>query len=323
VTRNLNRIIDVNYYPVPPTKKSNLRHRPIGIGVQGLADVFLKLRLPFDSEGARKLNTEIFETVYYAALTASNELAQVHGPYETYQGSPCSQGLLQYDMWNVKPSDRWDWATLKQKIARHGIRNSLLTAPMPTASTSQILGNTECFEPYTSNIFSRRVLAGDFVLVNQHLVKDLIERGLWSNQLKEKIIGSGGSVQNIDEIPRDLKELYRTVWEMKQRTMIDMAADRGAFIDQSQSFNVFIADPNFGKLTSMHFYAWNKGLKTGMYYLRTQAAAAPVPVTVSQEAMQSVNKKVPVTQSSESVVKNTADIVCALDNREACMACSS
>jgi len=250
-------------------------------------------------------------------------LAQVQGTYETYQGSPCSQGILQYDMWNVKPSERWDWANLKQKIARHGIRNSLLTAPMPTASTSQILGNTECFEPYTSNIFSRRVLAGDFVLVNQHLVKDLIERGLWNNQLKEKIIGSGGSVQSIDEIPRDIKELYRTVWEMKQRTMIDMSADRGAFIDQSQSFNVFIADPNFGKLTSMHFYAWNKGLKTGMYYLRTQAAAAPVPVTVSQESMQSVNKKVPVTQSSEAIVKNTADIVCALDNREACQSCSS
>jgi len=283
VTRNLNKIIDVNYYPVPEAQNSNLRHRPIGIGVQGLADVFLMMRYPWESVEAKTLNREIFETIYFAALSASNDIAVKEGTYSTYAGCPVSKGILQYDMWDVQPSDRWDWAGLKAKIAEHGIRNSLLLAPMPTASTSQILGNNECFEPYTSNIYTRRILAGDFTVVNKHLLQDLMELGLWTPALKNKLIANNGSVQKLDEIPEELKALYKTVWEISQRTLIDMAADRGAFIDQSQSFNVHIGEPSFAKLTSMHFYAWKKGLKTGMYYLRTKPAADAIQFTVDTQ----------------------------------------
>eukprot|EP00004_Rigifila_ramosa_P025059 TRINITY_DN7413_c0_g1_i1.p1 TRINITY_DN7413_c0_g1~~TRINITY_DN7413_c0_g1_i1.p1 ORF type:complete len:816 (-),score=202.02 TRINITY_DN7413_c0_g1_i1:172-2589(-) len=260
VTRNLNRIIDINYYPVEEARRSNMRHRPIGLGVQGLADAFIKMRMAFDSDEARVLNRDIFETIYFAALTASMELAREFGPYETYRGSPVSKGVLQFDMWGVTPSDRWDWSSLRAEIALHGVRNSLLVAPMPTASTSQILGNNECFEPYTTNIYTRRVLAGEFTIVNHHLLKDLTEMGLWTKEIRNQIISENGSIQNIPEIPEELKAIYKTVWEIKQRTLIDMAADRGAFIDQSQSFNVFMAEATVGKLTSMHFYAWKKGL---------------------------------------------------------------
>lgn len=285
VTSNLNRIIDRNYYPIAEAKRSNLRHRPIGIGVQGLADVFLKMRFPFESKEAAVTNREIFETMYFAALNCSCDLASVHGTYETYHGSPSSKGILQFDMWNVTPSDRWDWSGLKERISLHGLRNSLLIAPMPTASTSQILGNNECFEPYTSNIYTRRVLAGEFTVLNHHLIEDLISMGLWTDDIKNQIIAQGGSVQGIAEIPNEMKELYKTVWEIKQRTLIDMAADRGAFIDQSQSFNTFISQPNASKLTSMHFYAWKKGLKTGMYYLRTRPATEAIKFTVDQQKL--------------------------------------
>lgn len=276
VVRNLNKIIDVNYYPVEEARRSNMRHRPIGVGVQGLADAFLSLRLPFESPEARHLNTQIFETIYHAAVEASTELAKVEGPYSTYEGSPASQGILQYDMWNVTPTDLWDWDELKAKVKEHGLRNSLLVAPMPTASTSQILGFNECFEPYTSNIYSRRVLAGEFQIVNPWLLKDLVDMGLWSDAMKNRIIASNGSIQGIANIPDDIKALYKTVWEISQKNIIDMAADRSAFIDQSQSLNIHIRDPTIGKLTSMHFHGWRKGLKTGMYYLRTQAAAAAI-----------------------------------------------
>ena len=283
-TRNLNRVIDNNFYPVEEARTSNMKHRPIGLGVQGLADAFIHLRLPFDSEDARALNRQIFETIYFAALSCSCDLARDEGRYESYEGSPVSKGVLQFDMWGVTPSDRWDWTALRGKIAEHGIRNSLLVAPMPTASTAQILGNNECFEPYTSNIYSRRVLAGEFAVVNQHLLRDLLERGLWTDEIRNQIIANNGSVQQIPEIPNDLKDLYRTCWEMKMRSLIDMAADRGAFIDQSQSFNVFVQDPNYGKLSSMHFYGWKKGLKTGMYYLRTKPAANALQFTLDAEA---------------------------------------
>lgn len=285
VTRNLNKIIDINYYPVPEARKSNFRHRPVGLGVQGLADAFLALRLPFDSPEARQLNIQIFETIYHAALTASCELAQEQGTYETYEGSPVSQGILQYDMWNVTPTDLWDWDSLKADIAKHGVRNSLLVAPMPTASTSQILGNNECFEPYTSNIYSRRVLAGEFQVVNPWLLKDLVDLGLWSDNMKNRIIADGGSIQNIPNIPADIKALYKTVWEISQRTVLQMAADRGAFIDQSQSLNIHLKEPTMGKITSMHFAGWKMGLKTGMYYLRTMAATQPIQFTVDQEQL--------------------------------------
>ena len=281
VTRNLNKVIDVNFYPVPEARYSNMRHRPIGIGVQGLADVFIKMRIPFESAEASKANSEIFETIYYAAATASMELAKELGKtYETFAGCPASKGILQPDMWNVTPSPRWDWAALKANIMEHGMYNSLLLAPMPTASTAQILGNNECFEPYTSNIFTRRVLSGEFPVVNAHLLRDLVALGKWNPDLKNKIIANGGSVHGISEIPADMQAIYKTVWEISQKTLINMAADRGAFIDQSQSFNVFIGQPNFAKLTSMHFYAWKKGLKTGMYYLRTRPAANAVQFTV-------------------------------------------
>ena len=285
VVRNLNKIIDVNHYPVKEAYNSNMRHRPIGVGVQGLADAFLALRMPFESPEARELNKQIFETIYHAALTASCDLAKEQGPYSTYEGSPVSQGILQYDMWNVTPTSLWDWDALKVKIKEHGVRNSLLLAPMPTASTSQILGNNECFEPYTSNIYQRRVLAGEFQVVNPWLLKDLVDMGLWSDNMKNRIIAEGGSIQNIPNIPADIKALYKTVWEISQRTVVQMAADRGAFIDQSQSLNIHMREPSMGKITSMHFTGWKLGLKTGMYYLRTQAAAQPIQFTVDQEQL--------------------------------------
>ncbi|CAB4008406.1 Ribonucleoside-diphosphate reductase large subunit [Paramuricea clavata] len=314
VTNNLNKIIDINYYPVQEARNSNMRHRPIGVGVQGLADAFILMRYPFESDEARQLNIEIFETIYFAALTASCELAEKDGPYSTYEGSPVSQGILQYDLWGVTPTNRWNWAELKEKIAKHGVRNSLLLAPMPTASTAQILGNNESFEPYTSNIYTRRVLSGEFQVVNNHLLKDLVEADLWNERLKNQLIASGGSIQNIDGIPADLKRLYKTVWEISQKRLIDMAADRGAYIDQSQSFNVHMGDINYGKLTSMHFYGWKKGLKTGMYYLRSRPAAQAIQFTVDQEAL----KKTPEEQTKE----NEEAIACSLQNKEACMMCS-
>ncbi|KAI5853067.1 ribonucleotide reductase [Morchella snyderi] len=285
VVRNLNKIIDVNYYPVEEAKRSNMNHRPIAVGVQGLADAFLALRMPFESPQAKHLNIQIFETIYHAAVEASTELSEIHGPYSSYEGSPASKGQLQYDMWGVTPTDLWDWDELKAKVKKHGLRNSLLVAPMPTASTSQILGFNECFEPYTSNIYSRRVLAGEFQIVNPWLLKDLVDMGLWSDNMKNRIIASNGSIQGVPNIPDDIKALYKTVWEISQKKILEMAADRGAFIDQSQSLNIHIQNPTMGKLTSMHFYGWKLGLKTGMYYLRTQAAAAAIQFTVDQEAL--------------------------------------
>jgi ribonucleoside-diphosphate reductase subunit M1 len=312
VVKNLNKIIDVNYYPVEEAKRSNFRHRPIAVGVQGLADAFMALRMPFDSPEAKLLNSQIFETIYHAALTASCKLAQVDGTYSTYEGSPVSKGILQYDMWKITPTDLWDWESLKAEIGQHGVRNSLLVAPMPTASTSQILGFNECFEPYTSNIYSRRVLAGEFQIVNPWLLKDLVDMGLWSDNMKNRIIADGGSIQNIPNIPADLKALYKTVWEISQRTIVQMAADRGAFIDQSQSLNIHMKEPTMGKITSMHFAGWKLGLKTGMYYLRTMAASAPIQFTVDQEqlkvadtnvARSGINKKRPSTSGySQSAV---------------------
>lgn len=283
ITKNLNKVIDVNYYPVPEARNSNMKHRPIGIGVQGLADTFIQMKMPFDSPEARQLNSEIFETIYFASMTASKDLAKVDGAYETFKGSPVSKGIFQYDMWNVTPSERWDWTSLKQEVKKHGVRNSLLLAPMPTASTSQILGNNECFEPYTSNIYTRRVLSGEFIVVNKHLMKDLIALNLWDDSMKNRIMTANGSIQNIPEIPQNIKDLYRTVWEISQKSIIDMSADRGAYICQSQSLNIHLQEPNFGKMTSMHFYAWEKGLKTGMYYLRTKAAADAIKFTVAKE----------------------------------------
>ena len=280
---NLNKIIDNNYYPVPEAETSNLRHRPIGLGVQGLADVFILLRLAFECDEAKQLNKEIFETIYFAAMTASKDLAIAEGPYETYAGSPVSKAIFQFDMWNVEPTLRWDWYTLKAEVLKHGVRNSLLVAPMPTASTSQILGNNECFEPYTSNIYVRRVLSGEFVVVNKHLLKDLVELNLWNDDMKNQIMSHNGSIQAIAEIPAAIKEIYKTVWEIKQRALIDMAADRGAYICQSQSLNLFVDAPTSSKLTSMHFYGWRKGLKTGMYYLRSKAAAQAVQFTVEKQ----------------------------------------
>lgn len=321
VTKNLNKIIDGNYYPIPEARRSNLRHRPIGLGVQGLADAFIMLRYPFDSEEARQLNKEIHETIYYASMTASKDLAKEHGPYESYAGSPVSQGIFQFDMWNVTPTGRWEWDILREEVKKYGVRNSLLLAPMPTASTSQILGNNECFEPYTSNIYTRRVLSGEFVVVNKHLLKDLVKLGMWNDSLKNKIIAANGSIQNIDEIPQNIKDLYRTVWEIPQRAIIDMAADRGAYICQSQSLNLFIQNANFAKLTSMHFYAWEKGLKTGMYYLRTKAAVDAIKFTVDQSALQLPKPEV---QSEEGITaeQRMSEIACSLDNPDACESCS-
>ncbi|CAL5332959.1 unnamed protein product [Camellia sinensis] len=319
ITANLNKTIDISYYPVEKAKRSNLRHRPIGIGVQGLADTFILLGLAFDSPEAQQLNKDIFETIYYHALKASSAMAAKDGPYETYHGSPVSKGILQVDMWAVMPSDRWDWPTLREMISKNGVRNSLLVAPMPTASTSQILGNNECFEPYTSNIYSRRVLSGEFVVVNKHLLHDLSETRLWSSALKNKIIYENGSVSNIPEIPEELKAIYKTVWEIKQKTLVDMAIDRGCYIDQSQSLNIHMDQPDPGKLTSLHFYAWSKGLKTGMYYLRTRAAADAIKFTVDTSFLNKENAVI-VDHDDEAA---KAQVVCSLQNREECMACGS
>jgi ribonucleoside-diphosphate reductase alpha chain len=331
-TVNLNKIIDRNYYPIPEARKSNMRHRPIGLGVQGLADAFILMRFPFESDEAKKLNSEIFETIYYAALTASKDLAKVEGAYETYPGSPISKGIFQQDMWNVTPSTRWEWDTLREEVMKYGVRNSLLLAPMPTASTSQILGNNECFEPYTSNIYTRRVLSGEFVVVNKHLLRDLVKLGIWNDNLKNKIVAANGSVQNIPEIPANIKELYKTVWEIKQRTIIDMAADRGAYIDQSQSLNLFIQDANFAKMSSAHFYSWKKGLKTGMYYLRTKAAADAIKFTVDHDALTQPalilgnEDQLLVDRGQGHVLtfeEQQAQLSCSLDNPDACEACGS
>lgn len=363
VTKNLNKIIDINYYPVPEAKRSNMRHRPIGIGVQGMADAFILMRFPYESEEAQKLNQQIFETIYYGALEASCEIAEKDGTYETYDGCPVSKGILQYDMWNKAPSELWDWAPLKEKIAKHGVRNSLLLAPMPTASTAQILGNNESFEPYTSNVYNRRVLSGEFQVVNHHLLKDLTELELWDDDMKNKIIASNGSIQHIDEIPKHIRELYKTVWEISVKTCIKMAADRGAFIDQSQSFNIHVAEPNYGKLTSIHFYGWKMGLKTGMYYLRTKPAVNAIQFTVDKVKLgQTQSAQNGTTSPSKSMLMNgsstprkmngessmamadtsaiatgetsmngsyaernrrMAEMVCSLENKEDCMMCGS
>jgi len=324
-TRNLNKVIDVNYYPVPEAKTSNMRHRPIGIGVQGLADAFMLMKLPFDSPESRKLNKEIFETIYYAAMETSMELAQKEGPYETFKGSPVSKGIFQFDMWGITPdSGRWDWYDLKQKVRKHGVRNSLLLAPMPTASTSQILGNNECFEPYTSNIYTRRTLSGEFIVVNKHLMTDLINLGLWDDRMKNRIMTANGSVQGIPEIPEDIRERYKTVWEISQKSIIDMSADRGAFICQSQSLNIHLLDANFGKMTSMHFYAWKKGLKTGMYYLRTKAATDAIKFTLEKEgATQPEGKSKPAADPDADKTQNQAAMQCSLDDPEGCEMCGS
>ncbi len=321
-TINLNRIIDGNYYPVEEAKNSNLRHRPIGLGVQGLADAFILMRYPFESEEARALNREIFETIYYASMTASKDLAKVEGAYESFAGSPTSKGVFQFDMWNVTPTNRWEWDVLKEEVKTHGVRNSLLLAPMPTASTAQILGNNECFEPYTSNIYTRRVLSGEFIIVNKHLLKDLVKEGLWTKEMRQKLMASNGSVQNIPEIPAHIKELYKTAWEISQKSIIELAADRGAYICQSQSLNIFMENANFGKLTSMHFYGWKKGLKTGMYYLRTKAATDAIKFTVDKNITE---QQQPVTVNNaiiRSIEEEQAAIACSLDNPDACEMCS-
>ena len=315
ITRNLNKVIDVNYYPVEEAKNSNMRHRPIGIGVQGLSDAFILMKYPFDSDQAKKLNKEIFETIYFASMEASMELAKKEGTYETYQGSPVSKSIFQFDMWGVTPeSNRWNWTKLKQKVKKYGVRNSLLVAPMPTASTSQILGNNECFEPYTSNLYTRRVLSGEFIVVNKHLLNDLIKLGLWNDKMKDKIMEQNGSIQNINEVPDNIKLLYRTVWEVSQKNIIEMAADRGAYICQSQSMNIHMQDANFGKLTSMHFHAWKLGLKTGLYYLRTKAAADAIKFTIVKEEK---------TNSEKEKAKDQEAIKCSIDNSDDCEMCGS
>lgn len=349
ITKNLNKIIDRNYYPVAEARNSNMRHRPIGIGVQGLADAFILMRFPFDSPEAVQLNKEIHETIYYASMTASKDLSKKDGPYESYAGSPVSKGIFQFDMWNVTPSPRWEWNVLKEEVIKHGVRNSLLLAPMPTASTSQILGNNECFEPYTSNIYSRRVLSGEFVIVNKHLLKDLVKLGIWNDGLKNKIIVANGSVQGINEIPDNVKALYKTVWEISQKVIINMAADRGAYICQSQSLNLFVQDANFAKLSSMHFYGWKAGLKTGMYYLRTKAAADAIKFTVDAVAKETPMEDTSATTTVVEVLGNedvlimerqqqisaerqalleaeaikAAQITCSIDNKDDCEACGS
>jgi len=314
VTKNLDSVIDQNYYPIPEARNSNMRHRPIGIGVQGLADAFILMRFPFESEEAKALNKEIFETIYYAAVTASKDLAIENGPYETWKGSPISEGKMQFDLWGVTPTDRWEWNVLKEEVMEHGVRNSLLLAPMPTASTAQILGNNECFEPYTSNIYTRRVLSGEFIVVNKHLLRDLVKLGIWNDSLKNQLMGANGSIQNIKEIPDNIKELYKTAWEISQKTILDMAADRGAYIDQSQSLNIFMENANFAKLTSMHFYGWKAGLKTGMYYLRTKAATDAIKFTLDREAIAA-----PIAKTEEERI---AEIACSLDDPDNCDMCS-
>lgn len=358
VTYNLNQVIDRNYYPVVEARNSNMRHRPVGLGVQGLADTFIKLRMPFDSEEAKALNKEIFETMYFAAVSSSKDQAIKDGAYETYEGSPISQGQFQHNLWGVKDeelSGRWDWKELREEVEKHGVRNSLLMAPMPTASTSQILGNNECFEPYTSNVYTRRVLSGEFIVVNKHLLNDLIELGLWNDDMKNALMATNGSVQNIEGVPDNLKAIYKTVWEISMRDILDMAADRGMFIDQSQSLNLFMESPNMGKLTSMHFYAWKKGLKTGMYYLRSKPATSAIKFTVKKNAQTDMSPGVTSGASSETAdavpasstqptaaevearvkaqkeamakmseeVTAEEKIACSIDNPDECVACGS
>jgi ribonucleoside-diphosphate reductase alpha chain len=313
-TINLNKIIDENFYPVEEARKSNMRHRPIGLGVQGLADAFIMMGYPFESAEARELNKEVFATIYYAAMTASKDLAKELGAYETFAGSPVSKGIFQFDMWGVEGSQRWEWDVLREEVKKYGVRNSLLLAPMPTASTAQILGNNECFEPYTSNIYTRRVLSGEFIIVNKHLLKDLVKEGLWNKDMRQKIMAHNGSIQNIQEIPQHLKDLYKTAWEISQKAIIDQAADRGAYICQSQSLNIFMENANFGKLTSMHFYGWEKGLKTGMYYLRTKAATDAIKFTVDKAVVEE--------PSAQTIEEQQAAIACSLDNPDACEMCS-
>ena len=319
-TVNLNRIIDENFYPVEDAKKSNLRHRPIGLGVQGLADTFILMGLPFESPGAKALNKEIFETLYFAAMTASKDQAIEFGTYETYAGSPVSNSIFQYDMWGVVPSNRWDWSQLKAEVKKHGVRNSLLLAPMPTASTAQILGNNECFEPYTSNLYTRRVLSGEFIIVNRHLLKDLVKAGLWNRDMRLKIMSANGSIQNISEIPQEIKDLYKTAWEISQKTILELAADRGAYICQSQSLNIFMENANFAKLTSMHFYGWEKGLKTGMYYLRTKAATDAIKFTVDQAI--SSEPEALDSEDGDMTLEEQAALACSLENPDSCEMCS-
>jgi ribonucleoside-diphosphate reductase alpha chain len=342
VTRNLNKVIDVNYYPIPQAQTSNFRHRPIGLGVQGLADTFILCGMPFDSDGARQLNKDIFETIYFAAVTESCNQAEQHGPYETFQGSPMSKGMFQFDLWNATPSKRWDWDGLRERVKKIGVRNSLLVAPMPTASTSQILGNNECFEPYTSNLYTRRTLAGEHIVVNKHLMRDLVRLGLWNEEMREAIMAANGSVQGIEDIPQHVRDIYKTAYEISQKVIIDMSADRGAYICQSQSLNVFMEAPTFAKLSSMHFYAWQKGLKTGMYYLRSKAAVDPIKFTLSQKHQQKfvANAKAdspvvsatipaveahapaPVPAMSALDVEQVSGKICSLDNPD-CEACSA
>lgn len=336
ITRNLNKVIDINYYPIEQARNSNMRHRPIGLGVQGLADTFILCGMPFDSEEARQLNKDIFEAIYFAAVTESCNLAEKHGAYETFQGSPMSKGLFQFDLWNVTPSGRWDWAALRERVKKTGLRNSLLVAPMPTASTSQILGNNECFEPYTSNLYTRRTLAGEHIVVNKHLMRDLVRLGLWDEEMREMIMAANGSVQGIEIIPQHVRDVYKTAYEISQKVIIDMSADRGAFICQSQSLNVFMEAPTFAKLSSMHFYAWQKGLKTGMYYLRSKAATDPIKFTLSQKHQQKfvnattgnpvVSATVPAENQTKPVTMSVPEPVtgkiCSLDNPD-CEACSA
>jgi ribonucleoside-diphosphate reductase alpha chain len=327
VTRNLNKVIDINYYPIEQARNSNLRHRPIGIGVQGLADAFIRMRYAFDSQEAKLLNRAIFEAIYFAALTESCELAKKHGAYASFEGSPISQGIFQFDMWGVKPSSRWDWEGLRKNIMEHGVRNSLLLAPMPTASTSQILGNNECFEPYTSNIYTRRTISGEYIVVNRHLLEDLIKLGLWDDDMREMLIAANGSVQNIEGLAQELKDLYKTAYEIRQRDIIDMAADRGAFICQSQSLNLFVESPNYAKLTSMHFHAWRAGLKTGMYYLRSKAAAEPIKFTLSakhqNKFVQTAQPVAATTIQNVNPANSSEGLACSLDNPDECLMCGS
>lgn len=339
VTRNLNKVIDINYYPIPEARNSNFRHRPIGLGVQGLADAFILCGLPFDSEAAKQLNKDIFETIYFAAVTESANQAEKHGAYETFKGSPMSKGMFQFDLWGVTPSKRWDWDGLRERVKKTGLRNSLLVAPMPTASTSQILGNNECFEPYTSNLYTRRTLAGEHIVVNKHLMRDLVRLGLWNEEMREAIMAANGSIQGIEDIPKQVRDVYKTAYEISQKVIIDMSADRGAFICQSQSLNIFMESPTFAKLSSMHFYAWQKGLKTGMYYLRSKAATDPIKFTLSQKHQQKfvANKSdnpivsatipaekptAPVPTMSALEVEQVSGKVCSIDNPD-CEACSA
>merc|ERR1719201_2578541 len=328
-TRNLNKVIDRNFYPVEEARRSNFRHRPIGLGVQGLADAFMIMRLPFESEAAQRLNEDIFETIYFAACEASCELAELKGAYEPFADSPASKGQLQFDLWGKTPkSGRWDWAALKARIVKHGLRNSLLVAPMPTASTAQILGNNESFEPYTQNLYVRRVLSGEFVQVNRHLLRDLIERDLWTEDVRLQLIAHNGSVQYVSQIPADIKELYKTVWEIKQRIVLDMAADRGAYIDQSQSLNIHMVDATTAKLSSMHFHGWQLGLKTGMYYLRTKAAVDAIKFTVDANTVKQASAAQSVSQaaveaSGSQMEKSAIENLKAAEPKYACVGCSS